>query len=529
MAARLSLCMILKDEEELLPRFLTQARPLWDELVAVDTGSGDGTVAILEEAGARVLHRAWTGDFAAARNASLEAATGDWVLVLDADELVSPGLVAEVRALLDDQGAGAATVLMRNRLPHGHRRDARLLRLFRRDPAVRFRHAIHEDAGEGVRAYLARTGRRLVHLDGVVEHLGYVRARAAARDKRARDVGLLERLLAADPLDLYSHFKRLEQARFWGDRALWWRAAGDAVVALRAAPERLAEAHYGGELVALVADGLHRGAPREAAALLDVWAGRVPPSAAFHLRRGELYELLGRPEAAAAEFERCRTLAATTQNQQLASVRPLLGLTRLALASGDVAAALARTAEALALAPRDPEALLAAVALHRARGGAAAVQAFAAAHEAAHGDAAELHEAVGEGALLSGDLATALPALARAAGEPPGGRVAIRLAVAQLARGDVAAARSLAWRLSPDLAEAALVTLLCDLVEGRDSDLSLDLEPDEADRALRGLVAALSASALPAVRAALASGAAALAETFPWLPAALAPRGGGRG
>ncbi len=100
MADRLSLCMILRDEEELLPRFLEHARGLWDELVAVDTGSTDRTPRLLAEAGAKVLHRPWTGDFSAARNASLEAATGEWALVLDADELVSPGLVATAHNML---------------------------------------------------------------------------------------------------------------------------------------------------------------------------------------------------------------------------------------------------------------------------------------------------------------------------------------------------------------------------------------------------------------------------------------------
>ena len=524
MAPRLSLCMILRDEEELLPRFLTHARGLWDELVAVDTGSRDATPGILRAAGAQVLERAWTGDFSAARNASLEAASGDWIAVLDADEMCSPELVRSARALLQDDQAGAATVALRNRLPHGHLRETRLLRLFRRDPWIRYRHAIHEDVGESVRAYLARTGQRLVALDGIVDHLGYVRAHAAARDKKARDVGILERMLAVDPHDLYSHFKRLEQARFWGDRALWWRAAGEAVAALRARPEGVADLYHGGELLVLVADGLHRGAPREALALLEAWAARVRPSAAFHLRRGELYELLGRADLASQEYERCRGLAGEAHLQQLTTVRPLLGLARLALSKGDVAGALARTEAALAEAPRDPEALLAAVTIHRARGGSAAVATFAGQHVDAHGDSTELHDAVGEGALLSGDLDLALPALARAAGTPPAGRPAIGLAVALLAKGEPAAARALAARLAPELPEAALVELLCDLAEGRDSDLTIDLEPDEADRAMRSLVAGLSAAAAPSVRAALQRGAPALAGVFPWLPAALVSR-----
>jgi glycosyltransferase involved in cell wall biosynthesis len=525
MAARLSLCMILRDEEELLPRFLEHARGLWDELVAVDTGSIDRTPRLLIAAGATVIHREWTGDFAAARNVSLEAATGDWVLVLDADELVSPALVQAARALLEDGSAGAGTVLMRNRMPHGHLRETRLVRMFRRDHLIRYRHAIHEDAGEGVRAFLGRTGLKQVHLGGWVDHLGYVRARAAAKDKRTRDVAILERLLAADPGDLYAHFKRLEQARFWGDRGLWWRAAGDAIAVIRLHPERLLSAHFGGELIALVADGLHRGAPRDALAILDAWGGRVRPSAAFHLRRGELNEAMGRLDKAAEDFERCRALVHETHNLQLATVRPLLGLARLALARGDVAGALARAEQALELAPRDPEALLAAVALHRARGGSQAVGAFAAVHAVAHGSPPELHDAVGEGALLAGDLALALEALPHAAGKPPTGRPAIRLALARLASGDAAAARALARTLTPELPEAALVELLCDLAEGRSSDLTVELEPDEADRALRTMVAGLAASAIPAVRAALWQGAPELVQLFPWLPGALAPRG----
>jgi len=524
MAPHLSICMIVRDEEALLPGFLARLRGVWDELVVVDTGSVDRTALLAAEAGATVLHHPWNDDFAAARNASLEAASGDWILVLDADELVSPDLARSIREAAVDAGAGAATVAMRNQMPHGHVRETRLLRMFRRDPAIRFRHAIHEDASEAVRSFLARTGLEQRHLAGWVDHLGYVRARAAAKEKKARDVGLLEKALAADPGDLYAHFKRLEQARFWGDRALWWRAAGDAGAAIRAAPERLLAAHYGGELVALVADGLHRGAPREAAALLDLWASRVRPSAAFHLRRGELYEQLGRSAAAATEFERCRSLAGQTHNLQLATVRPTLGLARLALARGDASGALARAEEALALAPRDPEALLLAVTLHRARGGSSAVQAFAAVHAVAHGDPDELHDAVGEGALLAGDLPLALEALVRAAGQPPRGRAGLRLGVARVAQGRPEAAREIGRALEPELPEAALLVVLADLSEGRDTSTSVELEPDELDRAMRSMVALLAPSAVPAVRGRLFAHAPGLVQAFPWLPAALAPR-----
>ena len=76
-SAKLSLCMIVRDEAEMLPRCLNAVRGLWTELRAVDTGSRDGTVALLEAEGAQVIHRAWDDDFSLARNAGLEG----WMLV----------------------------------------------------------------------------------------------------------------------------------------------------------------------------------------------------------------------------------------------------------------------------------------------------------------------------------------------------------------------------------------------------------------------------------------------------------------
>src|SRR6266700_3381844 len=177
--ATLSRCMIVRDEAELLPRCLAAVRGLWTELRVVDTGSRDGTVAILEAEGARVIHRAWDGDFSAARNAGIEGATGDWILYLDADEVASAELVAQIRALLADGGAevGAATVVMRNLLPHGHRRDTPVMRLFRSHPSVRFSFPIHEDISGAVQARLQADCQVLRHLTGVVEHHGYVRER----------------------------------------------------------------------------------------------------------------------------------------------------------------------------------------------------------------------------------------------------------------------------------------------------------------------------------------------------------------
>ena len=82
--------MIVRDEEENLPHCLESVRGIFDEIVVVDTGSIDRTREIAREFGAQVFDFAWIDDFAAARNAALAHATGDYAFWLDADDVVEP-------------------------------------------------------------------------------------------------------------------------------------------------------------------------------------------------------------------------------------------------------------------------------------------------------------------------------------------------------------------------------------------------------------------------------------------------------
>jgi hypothetical protein len=351
---KISVAMIVRDEEAMLPGCLESLGPC--ELVVVDTGSRDRTKEIAKAAGARIIDFTWCDDFAKARNFALEHCTGEWVLYVDADERVSGELWAELEKLPDT--AGAAAVLMRNVQAHGHVREARLLRVFRRDDSIRFKFPIHEDVSESVSAYLQRTGKKLVELKGGIEHLGYERAYAASRGKRQRDQALLEKHLAADPTNLYSHFKLLEQARFWGDAALALQWAPKARAALDQA-HGFEAASWAGELVVLVANVLFPKSPGDALAFLEAYASRIAPSAAWQLRRAELLELLGHPDASRAAFAACVSLRGQLGDLQLSTVRPRMGLARLAWAEGNLTEALAWTQGALALAPEDPEAQLA--------------------------------------------------------------------------------------------------------------------------------------------------------------------------
>src|SRR3989344_8865534 len=90
---RLSLCMIVKDEERFLPACLESVRGLVDELIIVDTGSSDKTKEIaqrfVDQIGGKLIDFFWIDDFSAARNEGLKHATGGWILVLDADEVIA--------------------------------------------------------------------------------------------------------------------------------------------------------------------------------------------------------------------------------------------------------------------------------------------------------------------------------------------------------------------------------------------------------------------------------------------------------
>ncbi len=84
----ISVCMIVRDEAERLPRCFTAADPIVDQWIVLDTGSTDGTQDIIRAHGATLLEDPWRDDFAYSRNLSLEPATGEWILILDADDVL---------------------------------------------------------------------------------------------------------------------------------------------------------------------------------------------------------------------------------------------------------------------------------------------------------------------------------------------------------------------------------------------------------------------------------------------------------
>lgn len=146
---RLSLIVITKNEEAAIARCLRSAN-FADEAVVVDHASTDRTAAIARAHGARVIVTPdWPG-FGPQKNRALGHATGDWVLSLDADEWIEPGLAGEIRdAIVRTDAADGYEIPRRSRfcgkiVRHGDWRGDRVLRLFRRGQGRFSDDKVHE-------------------------------------------------------------------------------------------------------------------------------------------------------------------------------------------------------------------------------------------------------------------------------------------------------------------------------------------------------------------------------------------------
>ena len=125
-----SLCVVACNEAQFVRACIESARPLVGEIIVVDTGSIDRTPAIAEAAGARVVRAPWPGDLASAHNLPLRHARQDWILSLDADEVLDQSAHDELRRLVDGRTTELRGLSTRDPQLHAHAR--------RQGPARRF-------------------------------------------------------------------------------------------------------------------------------------------------------------------------------------------------------------------------------------------------------------------------------------------------------------------------------------------------------------------------------------------------------
>ncbi len=188
---KITLSMIVKNEEKHLPDCLRTTADLFDEVVIADTGSTDNTVKIAESYGARIVDFPWIKSFGAARNASLQGVRTPWVMWLDADDRLDEQNRANLKKVLSELGdeVDARAIQVRSFMDPA-RSVSRLLdqvRIFPNRPGVEWDYRIHEQILPSVR----RLGGNVRWTNVIVDHVGYQDS-SARQGKLERNLDLLE-------------------------------------------------------------------------------------------------------------------------------------------------------------------------------------------------------------------------------------------------------------------------------------------------------------------------------------------------
>lgn len=339
----LSLCMIVRDEEEMLPRCLEAVAGAVDEIVVVDTGSTDRTIEIARSFGARVVEQPWTGSFAEARNRSFDEAGGDWILYLDADEVLVAEDAARLRELTGRVWREAFYLVETNftgDLEDGTAVTHNALRLFRNRPEYRFEGRIHEQIAHRLPGGLPE---RIEATTIRMEHYGYLGHVRDAKEKSRRNVELLERQAAEGESSPFFHFNIGSEYAATGDaaaalrhfRAGWEMLAGDPDLGNYGfAPSLLSRL-----VKALRATGDLDGAGRRAEDGLAIFPGFTD----LVFEQAQAAAAAGDHAAAIAKLERCLQMgdgpSRYTSMQGCGSYLALLELAAARRALGDLAGA----------------------------------------------------------------------------------------------------------------------------------------------------------------------------------------------
>ncbi len=206
--ATISACMIVKNEEEMLPDCLESIRNWVDEIIIVDTGSTDKTVEIAESYGAKIYHQEWTKNFSFHRNHSISKATSDWIFIIDADE----------EFVLDDLGklkqAAAQTdyhlisfnVFNSNKETGQNSSFLHSVRMFKRESEYRYDGIVHNQL-------MFDPTEKILRLGISIRHYGYDLSQEKMKAKIDRSRELLEQQLIDDPNNCFVRYNYVQLLR----------------------------------------------------------------------------------------------------------------------------------------------------------------------------------------------------------------------------------------------------------------------------------------------------------------------------
>ena len=200
----ISLCMITKTEEDYLENCLNSVKDIVDEIIIVDTGSKDKTIEIAKKFNAKIFHKPWNNDFSEARNESLKHATKDWILVLDADEIINKKDIEKIKTLTENNEYLGYMLIQRSYTndsssikwvsakddsyeeskPYSGWVYSGITRLFRNNKRIKFEYPVHETVKESIK----KIG-KIKPTDIPIHHYGKVKSNVNEKSKMYLELG----------------------------------------------------------------------------------------------------------------------------------------------------------------------------------------------------------------------------------------------------------------------------------------------------------------------------------------------------
>lgn len=228
---RISACVIVKNEEKNMKKWLDNVKSIADEIIVVDTGSSDQTKKIAQNADAEIFDYPWQGNFAEAKNYALAQASGDWIVFLDADEYFSQDSQKNLRKYLNKihgnyKIAGIIAELYNIDVDDNNKiiSKGHQMRVFRRDKNLQFTGAIHEriqniSGKKETRIFLMQ--------DFLIYHTGY--SKNIIKSKMKRNLEMIQAEIKKNGdnkrfygylMNIYRYFDNYEKAVYYGELAI---------------------------------------------------------------------------------------------------------------------------------------------------------------------------------------------------------------------------------------------------------------------------------------------------------------------
>lgn len=180
----ISLCMIVRNEEEYIRKCLDSVKDFVDEIIIVDTGSSDNTQNICKEFGAKIYDYVFMDDFSDARNYSLSLATGSWILVLDADESIDSRDGGKLKNLITEmevQGKKGCAFTRYDYFNNGGWSEANIVRFFKNDRQIKYIGEVYEQVNiKNEETYYNKKNAIKIH------HFGYLKDKQFIKKKRGK-------------------------------------------------------------------------------------------------------------------------------------------------------------------------------------------------------------------------------------------------------------------------------------------------------------------------------------------------------